>query len=81
MATYSYIRTLVNGRWDINNELHVDGGSNKINIAHEIDAALPGKIFNMRAKGNNADFIFSSALSAGDQTILTNIVTNHKNNT
>lgn len=81
MAEYIFTRKIVNNTYNIDNVLRVDGGLNQIHLAKEVEAALPGKRFILRCNGTEAKFIFEGTLTGGQQTILGNAVTAHKDNT
>jgi hypothetical protein len=88
MATYNYTRErLAEGdhinEWDIDNPDRVDGGLDQIHLATEITAAIPGKILDVPGiicNGSSCTIAFTEALTAGEETTLTTIVNNHKNN-
>ena len=83
MADYIYAREATVGgvNYNVENPERVDGSSNQIRLAQEVETALPGKTFKLRCNGTEVKFIFDIALSAGEETTLTNTVTAHKNNT
>jgi hypothetical protein len=81
MAEYLYTRELVNGAYDIDNPLRVDGEGFQIHLATEIVAALPGKVFKEYCNGTECKLVFVDTLTSGEETTLTNTVTTHKNNT
>lgn len=78
---YEYTRSLVNGIYDVHNIVRVDGSSNQIQLRNEILVALPaeGKP-KMKMNGSSLSIAFSGTLSAGDETTLESVVTDHKNN-
>lgn len=80
MADYIYERESVNGSWNINNSIRVDGESKQINIAKEVEVAIPGKLFKVCCNASEAKFIFDEELTSAEQTILDTIVNTHKNN-
>ena len=80
MTPYNYLRELVDGKWNINNQYRVDGNGDQIQIVEEIKTAIPGKFPNMVAKDENVTFEFAGDLSAGQHTTLTQVVNDHKNN-
>jgi hypothetical protein len=80
VATYNYSREIVDNLYDIDNVARVDGEGNQIYLAQEIEAALPGKNFNVVCNGADAAIIFTEDLTAEEQTTLGTIVSNHKNN-
>ena len=79
MAIYSFTREL-SGAYNINNRARVDGNGDVIHLWSEIETALPGKTSKVNCNGINVDITSVSDLSAGDQTTLATVVSNHKNN-
>jgi len=80
MAEYLYIRSLVSGKYDINNPDRVDGGSNQIYLAKEVESALPGKMFKLICNDSEAKFVFNNTLSGAEETTLSTTVSDHQNN-
>ncbi|KKN68364.1 hypothetical protein LCGC14_0452400 [marine sediment metagenome] len=80
MAIYSFTRELELGAYNINNRARVDGNGDVIHLWGEIETALPGKTSKMTCNGINVDITSVSDLSAGDQTTLATVVSDHKNN-
>jgi hypothetical protein len=88
MAMYTYTRNLLTtgdhkGTWDINNGNRVDGGLNKIHLVDEIKTAIPGKAIvspEVDCNGSNCYIHFAEALTTEEETTLTTVVNNHKNN-
>jgi len=82
MATYQYTRDLINGGYNINNPLRVDGEGNPIRLSQEIKE-VPEFVhkFNVKMNGEACDIVFAFDLSAPQKIQLDTIVSNHKNNT
>ena len=80
MFTYSYTRALVNGLYDIENISRVNGESHQIHLGVEIEAVISGNSFKVEGHGVDLDIIFNTELSAGDETILDQAVSDHKEN-
>jgi len=78
---YVYIRSLVNGMYNIDNPERVDGEGNRIHLAKEIEAEFPDWDFNVRNNGSVCKIVYSEALTAPEKTTLDGIVIAHKNNT
>jgi hypothetical protein len=68
------------GLCNINNPNRLDSFSEQIYLANEIETALPNKIFKVRCYLNQATITFEVELTAEEQTTLTTVVNNHKNN-
>ncbi len=79
MPEYLYTREIVSGAYNIENPLRLSG-EDQIHVAKEVSDALPGKTFKMICEGTEVKFNFDQTLDAGEQTILSNIVTAHKDN-
>ena len=78
---YEYTREKIEGMWDINNPLRVDGEGNQIRLSSEVQAAIPAMPFKMNCEGALALFSFETELSAGEKSTLDTTVQNHKDNT
>jgi hypothetical protein len=81
MAEYIYNREIVGGAYNIHNHERLDGELEQINLAKEVEAALPGENFRLICIDTEAKFIFENELTVGQITTLTNTVEAHKNNT
>lgn len=80
MQTYTFTRELVDGSYNIDNPLRVDGEGNQIYLAKEIETALPGKSFKLKCNATQVEVIFTEVLSAEEIDDLTAVINNHKNN-
>ena len=81
MSDYEYVRDLVDGSYDINNSLRVDDQGIVIMLAHEIEAALPGKSFKVLCDGSDCVVSFLQVtLTVGEKTTLDQVVQDHKDN-
>lgn len=81
MFDYNYTRDLVNGKFNIENELRVDGEGNHIYLFHEIKAIIPDNKFTIECNNTNVTISFEQELTSEQQTLLDTVVANHKNNT
>jgi hypothetical protein len=82
MASYQYSRELVNGRYNINNINHTEGGADNVHLFTEIinDATLPNE-FNITCVNSSCVITFANELSGAQQTALDNVVAYHKTDT
>ena len=82
MAGYQYSRELVNGRYNINNINHTEGGDTNVHLFTEIinELTLPDE-FNITCVNSSCIITFASELSGAQQTTLDNIVAYHKTDT
>lgn len=81
MFEYVFTREFVDGAYSINNSNRLDGESNQIYLAKEIETALPNKFFTLHCNGTEAKFKFKEELTVEEQNTLTSIMNAHKNNT
>jgi hypothetical protein len=90
MATYYCTRERFGAgahinRWNIPNPDRIDGSSNQIHLAEEIEVGIPAKVLcapcGVTCTGDQCTIEFTAELTAGEQTTLTTIINNHKNNT
>ena len=80
MSEYFYTREMVGNDWNIENPLRIDGEGNHIFLAREAENALPNKMFKLFCVESEVKFVFEEELSENEQTILGQVVYNHKNN-
>jgi hypothetical protein len=85
MYTYNYTRELVNGSYNINNPLRLDGEQNQIWLYQEIADAIPTKAFTIKCNCDNdpvkVEISFETELTTEEEAALATVVSNHKNNT
>lgn len=82
MALYSYRRDTIapDNRYDIPHPLRVDVNGKQINLAKEVETAIPGRKFILRCNAGKAVFHFEDDLTADEITILSRLVVEHKGN-
>ena len=81
MADYEYNRVIdINNNYKVNNPDRLDGELKQIDLAKEVETAIPGKEFIMRCNENKCTFIFDNDLLVEDKTKLDDCVNNHQNN-
>jgi len=80
MSKHTYTRSLVNGKWNLDNELRVDGNGDKIPLFKEVKDALPGEPFKLTCEDENAEFDFTNELDSDEVITLGTVVLDHKNN-
>jgi hypothetical protein len=68
------------GAWDIDNPDRVDEYDNQIHLASEVSDSLSGKKFKMICNDSDCVFHFEEELTTEQESTLTTIVNNHKNN-
>lgn len=83
MTVYNYSREIgADGRYNVDNFERVDGETNPILLATEIETNIPSKIFKLECNGTDVNVDFPSyTLTTGEETTLTNTINDHKNNT
>ena len=82
MAGYNFTRTVLgSGHWDIDHPDRVDGGGAKLFLAKEIETVIPGHPFTVRCDAGSCvvDFL-GYTLTSGEETTLTDTVSDHQNN-
>ena len=77
---YIYTRTAIAGGYDVNHPDRADGSNNIINLAKDIEAAIPNKKFITRCNYVTLCICFETTLSSEDKTLLDQVVANHKAN-
>jgi hypothetical protein len=80
MFTYSYIRVFVDGQYDINNAMRLDGSGVQIFLANEIEAVFPGKQFVVNCNSEICDVVFQEELTVAEKGLLDQVVAAHKVN-
>jgi hypothetical protein len=81
MAEYTSTRSIVNGCYNVDNPLRLDGSEKPIHLAKELETALPGKIFTLCCSGAEIKLCVDGTLTSGEQTTLSTTVTAHEDNT
>lgn len=81
MATYSFERFYIDGRYKIDNPDRVDGEGNQIYLAQEIETTFPGRVFKVICNDTNADIIFEEDLTTEEQATLADVINAHQSNT
>jgi len=85
MYTYNYTRELVNGSYNINNPLRLDGEQNQIWLYQEVENAIPTKPFKVKCNCDGdplkVEIAFETELTTEEESVLAAVVSNHKNNT
>lgn len=80
MYEYNFTRELINGRYNIENKDRVDGEGNQIYLFQEIKASFADNPFKIICNGENVKIFFQNELTTEQQSTLTTIINNHKNN-
>lgn len=82
MSAYPFTRTILpSGHWDTDHPDRVDGGGAKLFLAGEIEIAIPGHPFTVRCAAGSCVVDFPDyTLTAGEETTLTDTVSDHQNN-
>ena len=71
---YTYTRNKTAGVYDINNPDRVT------TLAQDVEAALPGKLFKIFCDDLQCKLCFEVELTAGEQTTLDGVISDHQNN-
>jgi hypothetical protein len=78
MASYTFARELVNGGYNINNILNVDGGDQEILLWTDIYNSSIAKKCNICCCGSEVIITFDTDLSAPEQATLDGLVSTYK---
>lgn len=80
MSKYNYSREKVNGHWDINNPLDVDGNGKSVTLFSRIEEnkLITLKCESVNCKGEDAIISFASELKTDEKAALDATVAAHK---
>lgn len=76
---YTFSRELINNSYNIDNKLRVDVNGNQIFLSKEVEG-VTNKKFEFFCDDDVAKFAFETELTPEEQTLLAEVVNNHKNN-
>ena len=80
MFDYYYARELVDGVYNVNNPLRVDGEENQILLCTEICDSSISKDCNINCFDYSVKISFLTELSGAEQATLDTVISDHKNN-
>jgi len=79
MITYTYERSIINGKYDINNPNRIDIEGNQIYLSDEITSQI-SNLYKISCNNTVCNITFKEELTKVEKDLLETILYNHKNN-